>query len=350
MRSTVIATDAAFFSKDPFDHQLRPGQRDCRLPADRRSTARFDATQLAIGAATSATSARRRRPEARRAAARPIPLACGGTPADCRVPAASSTACRRSRSSTGPAPALAPPAAPQRRGRRYDLADAGALRRPGDGHAPRPVRQRAAGSASGSARPVDRGDVRVTDDRPAPRASSSATPARSPSPASTSTVARGRDLRPGRARTAPARRRRCGSSRRSCAPTAGHAEVAGMSVRRNPDAARRVLGFMPDVFGVYDDMKVWEYLDFFARCYGIRRPPAADDRRPARARRPRRQARRLRPEPLARHAAAAVPRPHARPRSRRSCSSTSRRPASTRGPGSSCASCSASCARWARRS
>jgi ABC-2 type transport system ATP-binding protein len=26
---------------------------------------------------------------------------------------------------------------------------------------------------------------------------------------------------------------------------------------------------MPDVFGVYDDMKVWEYLDFFARCYGI---------------------------------------------------------------------------------
>ena len=52
-------------------------------------------------------------------------------------------------------------------------------------------------------------------------------------------------------------------------PTAGHAEVAGIDVRRNPDAARRVLGFMPDVFGVYDDMKVWEYLDFFARCYGI---------------------------------------------------------------------------------
>ena len=55
-------------------------------------------------------------------------------------------------------------------------------------------------------------------------------------------------------------------------PTAGEAEVAGISVTRNPDAARRVLGFMPDVFGVYDDMKVWEYLDFFARCYGI---PAA---------------------------------------------------------------------------
>jgi len=55
-------------------------------------------------------------------------------------------------------------------------------------------------------------------------------------------------------------------------PTAGEAEVAGINVRRNPDAVRRVLGFMPDVFGVYDDMKVWEYLDFFARCYGI---PAA---------------------------------------------------------------------------
>ena len=52
-------------------------------------------------------------------------------------------------------------------------------------------------------------------------------------------------------------------------PTAGQAEVAGIDVRRNPDAVRRVLGFMPDVFGVYDDMKVWEYLDFFARCYGI---------------------------------------------------------------------------------
>ena len=55
-------------------------------------------------------------------------------------------------------------------------------------------------------------------------------------------------------------------------PTSGEAEVAGINVRRNPDAVRRVLGFMPDVFGVYDDMKVWEYLDFFARCYGI---PAA---------------------------------------------------------------------------
>jgi ABC-2 type transport system ATP-binding protein len=55
-------------------------------------------------------------------------------------------------------------------------------------------------------------------------------------------------------------------------PSSGDAEIAGWSVTRNPDQVRRVLGFMPDVFGVYDDMKVWEYLDFFARCYGI--PPA----------------------------------------------------------------------------
>ncbi len=59
-------------------------------------------------------------------------------------------------------------------------------------------------------------------------------------------------------------------------PTAGDAEVAGWSVLRNPNEVRRVIGFMPDVFGVYDDMRVWEYLDFFARCYGL---PAAARRR-----------------------------------------------------------------------
>ena len=59
-------------------------------------------------------------------------------------------------------------------------------------------------------------------------------------------------------------------------PDGGDAEIAGASVRRNPNDVRRVLGFMPDSFGVYDDMKVWEYLDFFARCYGI---PAARRRR-----------------------------------------------------------------------
>ena len=52
-------------------------------------------------------------------------------------------------------------------------------------------------------------------------------------------------------------------------PTSGDAHIAGESVTRNPQAVRRVLGYMPDAFGVYDDMKVWEYLDFFGRCYGL---------------------------------------------------------------------------------
>ena len=52
-------------------------------------------------------------------------------------------------------------------------------------------------------------------------------------------------------------------------PSAGDAEIGGYSVRREPDAVRSVIGYMPDTFGVYDDMRVWEYLDFFGRCYGL---------------------------------------------------------------------------------
>jgi ABC-2 type transport system ATP-binding protein len=55
-------------------------------------------------------------------------------------------------------------------------------------------------------------------------------------------------------------------------PTSGEAWVAGSSVTREPRGVRRAIGYMPDFFGVYDDMKVWEYLDFFAACYEI--PPA----------------------------------------------------------------------------
>src|SRR5688572_16151938 len=52
-------------------------------------------------------------------------------------------------------------------------------------------------------------------------------------------------------------------------PSAGDAAIDGHSVRREPDAVRSVIGYMPDTFGVYDDMRVWEYLDFFGRCYGL---------------------------------------------------------------------------------
>jgi ABC-2 type transport system ATP-binding protein len=52
-------------------------------------------------------------------------------------------------------------------------------------------------------------------------------------------------------------------------PTSGTARVAGHSVTEAPNEVRRVIGYMPDFFGVYEDMKVWEYLDFFAACYQI---------------------------------------------------------------------------------
>lgn len=56
-------------------------------------------------------------------------------------------------------------------------------------------------------------------------------------------------------------------------PTKGRAWVAGYSVSDQPRDVRRVVGYMPDFFGVYEDMMVWEYLDFFAACYDI--PQAA---------------------------------------------------------------------------
>src|SRR5215831_17051382 len=52
-------------------------------------------------------------------------------------------------------------------------------------------------------------------------------------------------------------------------PTSGEAWVSGHSVTQEPRAVRRAIGYMPDEFGVYDDMRVWEYLDFFAACYDI---------------------------------------------------------------------------------
>jgi len=54
-------------------------------------------------------------------------------------------------------------------------------------------------------------------------------------------------------------------------PTAGTAYVDGIDVTRYPEEVRSVMGYMPDFFGVYDDVKVWEYLDFFAAAYRIPR-------------------------------------------------------------------------------
>jgi ABC-2 type transport system ATP-binding protein len=52
-------------------------------------------------------------------------------------------------------------------------------------------------------------------------------------------------------------------------PTAGDAFVDGFSVVDDPDRVRRRLGFMPDYFGTYQNVNVREYLDFFARSYGL---------------------------------------------------------------------------------
>ncbi len=53
-------------------------------------------------------------------------------------------------------------------------------------------------------------------------------------------------------------------------PTSGEAFVCGHSVVDYPDQVRRVMGYMPDSFGKYPNMSVVEYLDFFARAYGLR--------------------------------------------------------------------------------
>lgn len=52
-------------------------------------------------------------------------------------------------------------------------------------------------------------------------------------------------------------------------PSSGHAEVFGRHVVREADAVRHLIGYMPDFFGVYKDMEVTEYLDFFGACYKI---------------------------------------------------------------------------------
>ena len=53
------------------------------------------------------------------------------------------------------------------------------------------------------------------------------------------------------------------------APSAGTAKVLGHDVVKDADAVRHVIGYMPDFFGVYKDMEVTEYLDFFGACYRI---------------------------------------------------------------------------------
>lgn len=54
-------------------------------------------------------------------------------------------------------------------------------------------------------------------------------------------------------------------------PTRGKAMIDGLDVAKNGQKVRRVIGYMPDFMGVYDDLKVFEYLEFFAAAFGIER-------------------------------------------------------------------------------
>lgn len=56
------------------------------------------------------------------------------------------------------------------------------------------------------------------------------------------------------------------------APDSGEVQVMGRSAVREPEAVRSLIGYMPDFFGVYTDLTVAEYLDFFGACYHL--PPA----------------------------------------------------------------------------
>ncbi len=54
-------------------------------------------------------------------------------------------------------------------------------------------------------------------------------------------------------------------------PTSGTVKVGGKSVVSQAEEVRKLIGYMPDNFGVYDRITVWEYLDFFAAAYGFPR-------------------------------------------------------------------------------
>lgn len=52
-------------------------------------------------------------------------------------------------------------------------------------------------------------------------------------------------------------------------PDSGSARLFGTDIRQDAMAIRKQIGYMPDFFGLYEDIKVWEYLDFFAAVYRV---------------------------------------------------------------------------------
>ena len=59
-------------------------------------------------------------------------------------------------------------------------------------------------------------------------------------------------------------------------PSAGRIEICGHDVVNFPHEVRRRIGWMPDAFGRYEHMTVFEYLDFFGRAFGFRGPQRQD--------------------------------------------------------------------------
>lgn len=53
------------------------------------------------------------------------------------------------------------------------------------------------------------------------------------------------------------------------APTVGRALVNGIDVAQEPERAQQSIGYLSDFFAVYEDLKVWEYLDYFAHAYKV---------------------------------------------------------------------------------
>ena len=50
-------------------------------------------------------------------------------------------------------------------------------------------------------------------------------------------------------------------------PTSGRVMVNDIHVEKQPEEAQRYIGYLADFFSLYDDLKVWEYLDYFAHAY-----------------------------------------------------------------------------------
>jgi len=109
-------------------------------------------------------------------------------------------------------------------------------------------------------------------------------------------------------------------------PTSGQAFINNLNVAKNGKKVRRLVGYMPDFMGVYDDLKVFEYLEFFAAAFVIERKKRKAiiegvleltdlQSKQSGTDRPAIQAKRCRRQPLAGHAAEAGPGPRSNSRS-----------------------------------